>query len=139
MHFKTDDKSYSYSVAATPFIYYPRSRPAVPIPAPLLPARNGFLVTREWEPYQSQIRARSSDAQNIVAILYVPASRIFCMSQPIPFHLTFSSSARSLASFLPFAGPLDGKSATRIQLIRQSTVDVQVRYGPVCLNGFADT
>lgn len=49
------------------------------------------------------------------------------MSQPIPFHLTLESSAYSLAAFLPY-GPtanLIGKRATRIQLMRQATVDVR--------------
>lgn len=114
----------------TAFIYYPRTRPAVPIPLPLLHTRHGFVETPEWKIYESEVRAKRRNYQNIATKLYIPTSRIFCMSQPIPFHLTFESSALSLASFLPF-GPTSGatgtRRATQIQVMRQSSVDV--RYG----------
>lgn len=61
--------------------------------------------------------------------LHIPASRVFCLSESVPFHLTFVSSASSLAAFLPYApsGSSYGanKKLTRIQLLRQSSVDVQ--------------
>lgn len=64
--------------------------------------------------------------------LYIPATRVFCISEPIPFHLTFKSSAMSLAAFLPF-GPVttsyvSSKRHTRIQLLRQTNVDVRCVY-----------
>ncbi|KIK69777.1 hypothetical protein GYMLUDRAFT_34175 [Collybiopsis luxurians FD-317 M1] len=111
---------------STAFVYYPRTRPAVPLPPPLQPARNGFEGRPEWQMYEYTIHSRRSSLQNIKSRLYVPASRIFCASQSIPFHLTFESSAQSLASFLPL-GPSGGslKRPTRLQIMRQVTVDVR--------------
>jgi len=54
------------------------------------------------------------------------------MTQPIPFYLILESSAVSLAAFLPFsptAGTLGPRKVMRVQLMRQTTVDV--RYGQV--------
>ncbi|KAJ7653481.1 hypothetical protein B0H17DRAFT_1100695 [Mycena rosella] len=121
---------------STPFIYYPRTRPAVPIPSPLVRAEGGFISRPEWSLYDSVLNANNSKAgaQDIRVKFYLPASRIFCASGKIPFHVTFESTAYSLALFLPY-GPTTGNSgklrATRIQLMRQSTVDVRgtVIYG----------
>lgn len=51
------------------------------------------------------------------------------MLEPIPFHVTLESSAYSLAAFMPY-GPTPSllsptKQHTRIQLLRQSVVDVR--------------
>jgi len=117
------------TTVSTPFIYYPRTRPAVPLPSPLVRAEGGFIERPEWKMYPSLLKANlKANAQDIHVKLYLPASRIFCASKAIPFHITFESSAYSLAAFLPF-GPTTRTSgklrATRIQLMRQSTVDVR--------------
>lgn len=117
-------------VVSTPFIYYPRTRPAVQIPAPLILSRhkNGFEPDADWRCSESVILSRSPIRQDIIAKLYIPASRIFCMKKPIPFHLTFESSAVSLAAFLPLSPSMNTVSkhrATRVQLMRQTTVDVR--------------
>lgn len=115
-------------VVTTPFIYYPRTRPAAPIPASLFPACRGFLANEEWQLYESKIRARNPAVPDITSTLYIPATRIFCISQPIPFYLSLKSPALSLASFLlptPTSSSLEAKQAMRIQLMRQSTVDVR--------------
>ncbi|KAF9464105.1 hypothetical protein BDZ94DRAFT_1162704 [Collybia nuda] len=116
------------STVTTPFIYYPRTRPAVPIPSPLVPTWRGFVETPEWKLYESEIHARKRGLQNIATRLYIPTSRIFCISQPIPFHLVFESSALSLASFLPLSptpARLGTSRVTQIQIMRQSSVDVR--------------
>ncbi|PBK75134.1 hypothetical protein ARMSODRAFT_951210 [Armillaria solidipes] len=112
-------------VLSTPFIYYPRTRPAIPPPAPLRPAQNGFRYDPEWQVYESIIKAKNPGMQDIKTKLYVPASRIFCLRHPIPFHLTLESSAQSLAAFLPYGPGLTTRRATRVQLMRQVTVDVR--------------
>ncbi|KAF9029903.1 hypothetical protein BDZ89DRAFT_1065002 [Hymenopellis radicata] len=120
-------KSIGNIILSTPFVYHPRTRPAVPLPSPLRTNRLGFILEPDWKLYESQIASRQSNTADIKTKLYIPASRIFCMAQPIPFHLTLESSAYSLAAFLPY-GPtanLIGKRATRIQLMRQATVDVR--------------
>lgn len=118
-----------HRTVSTPFIFRPRTRPSVPLPSPLTSEYGGFRTTPEWRMYESFMRVKSSGGQDITYKLYIPASRIFCVSQRIPFHLTLESSAFSLASFLPF-GPATSQGpgkpkCTRIQLMRQSIVDVR--------------
>ena len=114
---------------STPFKYFPRTRLTVPIPLPSqYRAGSGFLATPDWKPFESTLYSRSQTRSNIATKLYIPSSQIFCMKQPIPFHPTPESSAVSLAVFLPFgptaANPTSRK-VTRIQLMRQTTVDVR--------------
>ncbi|KAJ3770292.1 hypothetical protein FB446DRAFT_647221 [Lentinula raphanica] len=112
---------------STPFVYHPRTRPTVALPAPLSISQNGFVETPEWQVYDSVIPARRSSLQDITTHLYIPTSRIFCASQGIPFHITFESSALSLATFLPFgpSGQSSLKTSTRLQIMRQVAVDVR--------------
>ncbi|KDR82877.1 hypothetical protein GALMADRAFT_238510 [Galerina marginata CBS 339.88] len=117
------------TVVSTPFVYYPRSRPSSPIPPPLQHGPDGFIATPDWKVFESVLHSKSSTRPNIVTKLYVPASRVFCMSKPIPFHLSLESSAVSLAAFLPM-GPtanngVSARKITRVQLMRQTTVDVR--------------
>ncbi|PFH53372.1 hypothetical protein AMATHDRAFT_55290 [Amanita thiersii Skay4041] len=112
----------------TPFIYYPRTRPAAPIPVPLIPTTEGFVEAPEWRVCESAVVPKVAGVQEIRTRLYLPASRIFCVKQPIPFHLVLQSSAKSLAAFLPcvpYPTLMNTKQATRLQLMRQSTVDVR--------------
>ncbi|KAF8895631.1 hypothetical protein BD779DRAFT_1619326 [Infundibulicybe gibba] len=116
------------TTVSTPFIYYPRTRPSSPLPPPLLIGEHGFLDAAGWQLHPSEISVKNASNHNIVTKLYIPSTRIFCISQPIPFYLTLTSSAFSLAAFLPFgprAGDFLPKRPTRIQLMRQSTVDVR--------------
>lgn len=98
-----------------------------------IPGKHGFIDTPEWARFDGKMAARSPSNHDIATRLYLPRSRIFCLGQRIPFHVTFASSAISLAAFLPY-GPLPSllmpvKPATRIQVIRQSICDVRyVRY-----------
>ncbi|KAF4617594.1 hypothetical protein D9613_005955 [Agrocybe pediades] len=112
------------SVVSTPFIYFPRSRPASPIPPPLVHSPAGFGLTPEWKVFESVLPSKSPVRPDIKAKIYVPASRVFCISQSIPFHLTFESSAVSLAAFLPLS-PTANTRSTLVQLMRQTTVDVR--------------
>ncbi|KAF9242652.1 hypothetical protein BU15DRAFT_86833 [Melanogaster broomeanus] len=118
-------------IVTTPFVYLPRTRPSVPIPIPLTAnaPRGGFTETSQWKVFPSTAAANQQGMQDLVVKLYLPATRIFCVRQPIPFHLSFQSNAVSLAAFLPFA-PAAGllapkRQLTRIQLMRQTTVDVR--------------
>lgn len=113
----------------TPFLYEPRSRPAVPVPAPLSCFSNshGFPDIPQWSRTEGKMLARMKNIQDVIAKLYLPRSRIFHMREPIPFHLTFSSSAISLAAFMPL-GPAPagvGQPTTNIRLIRRSNCDVR--------------
>ncbi|KAJ7126184.1 hypothetical protein C8R44DRAFT_980034 [Mycena epipterygia] len=111
---------------STPFIYYPRTRPSVPIPSPLPHTKGGFIERPEWKMYQYVLKANpKANVQDIDIKFYLPTSRIFCASKTIPFHMTFESTAHSLAAFLPYTTSTSGKlCATRIQLMRQSAIDV---------------
>ncbi|RDX42625.1 hypothetical protein OH76DRAFT_1458709 [Lentinus brumalis] len=118
-------------VVSTPLIYYPRSRPAVPLPSPMRQSFDTFrfIETPEWRSWESTMKARISGAKDISCQLFLPAARVYCINQHIPFHVTFSSSAFSLAAFLPY-GPTatilaPNKVFTRIRVLRQSIVDVR--------------
>ncbi|PPQ92855.1 hypothetical protein CVT25_004343 [Psilocybe cyanescens] len=112
---------------STPFIYFPRSRPASSIPLPLQHRSTGFISTPEWKMFQSVLHSKSPTRPHINVKFYVPAARVFCMFKKIPFHLTLESSAVSLAAFLPLSPSANtlGRKATRVQLMRQTTVDVR--------------
>ncbi|KAI8994206.1 hypothetical protein BD414DRAFT_513794 [Trametes punicea] len=119
------------STVSTPFIYYPRSRPAIPLPEPMRQSLDTFkfVETPEWQRWEATMNARMSTAKDIHCQLYLPASRVFSITQPVPFHIMFSSSASSLAAYLPY-GPTanvlsPSKHFTRIRILRQSTVDVR--------------
>ncbi|KAJ3553978.1 hypothetical protein NM688_g3342 [Phlebia brevispora] len=117
-------KQQNNNAVSTNFIYYPRSRPAAPIPPPMVSSNKtpGVVESADWRCFEATIPARTPG-------LYIPASRVFCMSEPIPFHLTLTSTPYSLAAFMPY-GPTPSllspsKQHTRIQLLRQSIVDVR--------------
>ncbi|TFK40766.1 hypothetical protein BDQ12DRAFT_679993 [Crucibulum laeve] len=121
------------TTVSTPFVYRSRTRPARPVPPSLFPAEHGFHVTSEWRTYESVLTMKNGSGQDITTKLHIPASRIFCMSQPIPFHLTLMSSAMSLAAYLPFgptANVMSSRKVTRIQLMRQSTIDLTQKLVP---------
>ncbi|KAH0831996.1 hypothetical protein J3R83DRAFT_12899 [Lanmaoa asiatica] len=124
--FRKDDWTVS-----TSFLYLPRTRPSMPIPVPLVATAlsSGFAETPQWKLFSSIATANRRGMQDLVAKLYIPTTRIFCIRQPIPFHLSFHSNPDSLLAFLPLA-PVAGliapkRQATRIQLMRQATVDVR--------------
>ncbi|KAI9573658.1 hypothetical protein HD554DRAFT_2202309 [Boletus coccyginus] len=113
--FRKDDWTVS-----TPFSYLPCTRPPVPIPVPLevTAPNSGFVETPQWK---SDTRSGSQGP----FISHLSPNR----NIPIPFHVSFHSDTDSLRAFLPLA-PVAGliapkKQATRIQLMRQITVDVR--------------
>ncbi|KAF7799712.1 hypothetical protein EIP86_010954 [Pleurotus ostreatoroseus] len=94
------------NAVSTPFVYYPRTRPAAPLPPPMIASNKapGVVESADWRCFEAAIPARASGVSDIISKLYIPASRVFCMSERIPFHLTLSSTAYSLAAFMPY-GP----------------------------------
>ncbi|KAG2147491.1 uncharacterized protein EDB93DRAFT_1147631 [Suillus bovinus] len=116
-----------YRSVSTPFEYLPRTRPSSPLPPPLVPGQWGIVENSQWKVFPTLIHANQG-AHDIMVKLYLPASRTFCTQESIPFHIMFSSSATSLAAFMPF-GPVVIASLktqhTKIQLLRQTTVDVR--------------
>jgi len=87
----------------------------------------GVVDHPDWSCFETVMTAKSSNVSDVFVKFYIPASRVFCMTEPIPFHLTFTSSVYTLAAFLPFA-PSNNPSAkkwTRVEMLRQSTVDVR--------------
>ncbi|KDQ62639.1 hypothetical protein JAAARDRAFT_171170 [Jaapia argillacea MUCL 33604] len=117
------------TTVSTHFIYHPRTRPSTPLPLPLQSGPGGFVDNPDWKVFDTIIRTKERGGKDIAQKLYIPASRVFSLKEPIPFYLTLTSSAYSLASFLPF-GPISmslapGKRYTRIQVVRQSVCDVR--------------
>ncbi|KAF8195593.1 hypothetical protein BJ912DRAFT_957489 [Pholiota molesta] len=115
------------SIVSTPFVYLPRSKPASPIPAPLKHFSSGFELTSDWKTTEYTLHSHSPTRPHITARLYLPSSRIFSMTMSIPFHLTLESSAISLAAFLPLSPTSNqfNRKVTRVQLMRQTNVDVR--------------
>ncbi|CDO77139.1 hypothetical protein BN946_scf184657.g14 [Trametes cinnabarina] len=119
------------STISTPFVYHPRSRPASPLPEPMRQSYDTFkfVESPQWHCWEATMRAKSASAKDIHCQLYIPATRVFSITQPIPFHIMFSSSAFSLAAYLPY-GPTanilsPSKHFTHIRVLRQSVVDVR--------------
>ncbi|KAG6876636.1 hypothetical protein C0993_001634 [Termitomyces sp. T159_Od127] len=118
----------TYESISTTFNYYPRSRPATQLPPPPIASLHGFIDTPDWTYHQSEIRSKDKSFESIKTKVYLPTCRIFCISQPIPFHVIFESSPHSLTSFLPLGptvGSIKRNQVTQMQLMRQSTVDVR--------------
>lgn len=112
---------------STPFVYLPRTRPSSPLPPPLVPGQWGIIETSQWKVFPTLIHANQG-GHDIMAKLYLPASQTFCMRESIPFHIMFSSSAMSLAAFMPLGPAVNTPlktQHTKIQLLRQTTVDVR--------------
>ncbi|KAI0354874.1 hypothetical protein OH77DRAFT_367419 [Trametes cingulata] len=117
------------STVSTPFIYYPRSRPALPLPESMSLDSFYFIDSPDWRCWETSMKARTKGGKDIHCQLYLPASRVFSITQPIPFHIMFSSTALSLAAYLPY-GPTanilaPNKQFTHLRVIRQSVVDVR--------------
>ncbi|KAL4064166.1 hypothetical protein V8B97DRAFT_1988871 [Scleroderma yunnanense] len=116
-------------VIFTPFLYHPRSCPLQPVPPPLLTnPQYGFIASPQWKASVSIVPANHG-GQDVTVELYLPSTRIFCVRQTIPFHLSFRSSPDALALFMPLVpgvgSSLPKRQFTRIQLMRQTTVDVR--------------
>ncbi|KAL5487965.1 hypothetical protein ACEPAI_6073 [Sanghuangporus weigelae] len=128
---------------STPIIVRSRSRPGFPLPTPLT---NNFthpsaIHDEDWALHRGTIKAKAPRGNDIDVRLYLPALHVYSMTDPIPFHLFILSSAFSLASYLPYApavarasGSPSGQGSssdvsrsgvTRIQLLRQTSVDVR--------------
>ncbi|EIM85917.1 uncharacterized protein STEHIDRAFT_157447 [Stereum hirsutum FP-91666 SS1] len=120
---------------STPFVFHPRSRPSLPIPPPLSRShvRPGLDITPQWKSHESVITSRVPGSRDILCTLYLPKSQVFCIKETIPFHVSFVSSAMSLASLLPYVPtntPANTNRYTRIQLLRQTSVDAKNDYVP---------
>lgn len=108
-----------------PFNYYPRTRAHHPIvPSP------GFFSTiktspEEWYQATSPMRIQShSQLEPIHAHLFIPAARVYSVTDNIPFHLQLSGSLPSLQVFLD--PPSKENTVIGVNLVRQ--VVIETRY-----------
>ncbi|KAH8118425.1 hypothetical protein DFH11DRAFT_1723335 [Phellopilus nigrolimitatus] len=133
------------TTVSTPFNFRPRSRPAFPLPGSLTTnfTHPSAIYNEDWALHREVIKAKLPRGDDININLYLPNTHVYCMNDVIPFHLFLISSAFSLASYLPYApavfrsssGPYDYNNPgdlafskpgmTRIQLLRQTSVDVR--------------
>jgi len=127
------------TTVSTPFIYHPRTRPARAIPPRLEPTSSspGLRMSYEWRVHESLIavRMQGSPSKHIVCKFYTPASHVLCMRTPIPYHITFTGPAMALATLLTYMPSRTGappvRACSRIQVLRQTSVDVKNGYMPV--------
>jgi hypothetical protein len=124
---------YNNPSVSTPFIYQPRTKPASSLPPPLLcsPSSRGFVDSLQWEHSEGAMAPEQFKGPSVVAKLYLPRSKTFCLRQPIPFHLSFTSAALSLAAFKPY-GPMTeviGNPTTTVSVVRRASCDVRLALG----------
>ncbi|THH11736.1 hypothetical protein EW145_g485 [Phellinidium pouzarii] len=133
------------TAVTTPFNYRPRSHPALPLPDSLTTnfTHPSVIHNEDWALHQAVIKSKFARGDDINVKLYLPGLHVYCMKDAIPCHLFLISSAFSLASYLPYApavsrttpdpfalnnsievGP-SKPGVTRIQLLRQTAVDVR--------------
>ncbi|KAI0269976.1 hypothetical protein BC834DRAFT_864329 [Gloeopeniophorella convolvens] len=127
------------TTVSTPFEYYPRTRPAQPLPAPMdaISVSPGLRLTPDWRAHESSIVARAPGAapKAVVCRFFLPASHVLCMRRAIPYHVVFAGPAVALATLLPVLPSRSGMPSVRgararIQLLRQTSVDVKGEYAP---------
>ncbi|KAN0118644.1 hypothetical protein V8E52_005067 [Russula decolorans] len=123
---------------STPFTYHPRTAPARGIPPRLEPRTSspGLHITPEWRVHESTIAARlPGSSKGIICKFYTPASHVVCMRRAIPYHVTFTGPPLALATLLTYMpsrmGAAPVRACSRIQLLRQTSVDVKNEYAPV--------
>jgi len=123
---------------STPFIYYPRSAPARGIPPRLQPrtASPGLHITPEWRVQTGTIAVRLPGlSKSIICYFYTPASHVVCMRRAIPYHITFTGPGLALTTLLTYMPSRTGAAAvracSRIQLIRQTSVDAKNEHAAV--------
>jgi hypothetical protein len=126
---------------STPLVYLPRSRPPTPLPPPLHPATftPRFDARSDWQGFTTMVKVKRplkgalQDLEDIESKLFLHTTKIFPITQSIPFYLSFLSSPSTLAAFMPFGpqtpgsvGPsLSGYQCTRMGLMRQVIVDAK--------------
>ena len=129
---------------STPLMYLPRSRPYTQPPSSLHPATfTPRLDSRlDWQAFTMTIKSKRSSKgvqpglEDIESKLYLHTTRIFPITQSIPFYLSFLSSSGTLAAFMPFGPQTPGSAGssvfdiveyrcTRIRLTRQVIVDAK--------------
>lgn len=140
----------THRTVSTPFIYHPRSAPARGIPPRLVPrsASPGLHVTPEWRVNESFIASRLPGTSRGILCkvrfhlpsppqrstdpsrkFYTPASHVLCMRRAIPYHISFTGPTLALTTLITYMPSRTGAAAvracSRIQLIRQTTVDVK--------------
>ena len=125
-------RAHTYRTLTTPFIYYPRTAPARGIPPRLEPKASspGLHITPEWRVHESPIAVRLPGlSKSIICKFYTPASHVLCMRRAIPYHITFTGPGLALTTLLTYMPSRTGAAAvracSRIQLIRQTSVDVK--------------
>ncbi|KAH9959786.1 hypothetical protein BC827DRAFT_1134211 [Russula dissimulans] len=136
---KNTKRGIGVTTVSTPFIYHPRSRPSRPIPPRLEPIASspGLRMSYEWRVHESLIavRMQGSSSKNIVCKFYTPASHVLCMRTAISYHITFTGPPMALAALLTYmpsrAGAAPVRACSRIQVLRQTSVDAKNGYAPV--------
>ena len=123
---------------STPFIYCPRTCPAIPLPnlLRLSSSNRGFVESPEWGMFEdrSMTSNKVCGGQEVIskvfinrsffneAQLYLPASRVFCLRQPtsrlLLLHFPLLHSRHYFQHF-------STKQHTEIELLRWCAVDVR--------------
>ena len=111
---------------STPFIYYPRSRPAVPLPAPMRQSFDTFkfIESDDWRCYEATMKARLSGGKDILCrVSFFSRSASTYSDDRIVLHPCFTSVQHLTAYPLPCLLQLFCILARVISPIRPDTVN----------------
>ncbi|KAG9220350.1 hypothetical protein CCMSSC00406_0006615 [Pleurotus cornucopiae] len=93
-------------IMTIPFNYYPRMRPEMPI---VSDGHDFFASIKmnpgEWHQATSQSQPSSGHLSPITVDFFIPATRIFAITDIIPFHIQLSGDISSMRAFFPELPP----------------------------------
>ncbi|THV02995.1 hypothetical protein K435DRAFT_716152 [Dendrothele bispora CBS 962.96] len=103
--------------------YLPRTRP----PYSISPSSNWFsdlkIAPEQWHQTVAVIKSRSEDiVPSIDCNLFIPSSKVYSLSDSVPFHVNLTGPLRSLREFLPQPGK--DSFPIHVHLLRQICVEV---------------
>jgi len=103
--------------------YFPRTRP----PYSITPSSDLFsdlkIAPEQWHQTVTAIKSRSENiVPSIDSHLFIPSSKVYALSDTIPFHVNLTGSLRSLREFLPQPGK--DSFPIHVHILRQTCVEV---------------
>ncbi|KAF4597844.1 hypothetical protein EYR38_006235 [Pleurotus pulmonarius] len=89
-----------------PFNYYPRMRPEMPIVSDGFDFSSSIKMNPgEWYQATSQSQPSGGHLSPITVDFFIPATRIFAITDVIPFHIQLSGEISSMRAFFPELPP----------------------------------
>ncbi|KAF5333013.1 hypothetical protein D9758_015189 [Tetrapyrgos nigripes] len=114
---------------SVPLDYFPRTRPPYSISNSDL-FSDLKIAPEQWHQTVSVIKSRSrDDVPPIDCHLFIPSSKVYALSDTIPFHVNLTGALRSLREFLPSSSSSKDSSPVTVTLLRQTSVEINGERG----------